>query len=128
MLVSAVRPRLHRTQGQSELFGDLALAVTLQMLETHYLAFVGLELVDRGAHLPCLPYRLGGRRKTDQRWFVDAGHRQRRGRRRASLRCMSMATRRAIVSSHGAGSLSTSKVDDARHACRNACWVASSAS
>ena len=35
MLVSAVRPRFHRTECHPELGGDLALAVPLDVLQTH---------------------------------------------------------------------------------------------
>ena len=38
-----------------------------------------------------------------------------------------LARLRAIVASHGAKSRPGSKVSDLRHACRNVCWVASSA-
>jgi hypothetical protein len=47
---------------------------------------------------------------------------------RASLRWTSIAARLAIVASHGPSSFDGSKLAAARHAWRNACWVASSAS
>jgi hypothetical protein len=64
--MGAMRPRLDRADGDAELFGDLRVRVSNEMLQTDDFAFVGFETVDGSPHSPDRFDLLGTGRQRDQ--------------------------------------------------------------